>query len=404
MRLPTTIDRYPAKMVSHLAERLVKRYASGASALLDPFSGSGAVLVAASRAGIAAYGMDLNPIAGLFCRVKLRGFESRSAERLAARWIKAACVRQRITCPVDWDQKNYWFTPGTLRKLELLRSVWPRVVGDTDSRERDAVLLAYTLSIRLCSRADQRSPKPFISGIARETRAGRHFAPSRTMLAVLRSLSALYGVRRTRRSVFERRDVSDLTKRQRPRRLYSHVITSPPYINAQDYFRNFKLELYLLEGLLRYRVDQLIPRFIGTDRGPLTDGIPSVVLTANRRLVRGLVDLEARAPRSASVVHRYFHKMSAVCDVLKVSLRPGGRLVLVCGDNLIAGHRIRTWKCLEHLLRRRGFRLRDRFSDPIGDRMLPPKRSGHRGLIKEEVVSVFQLSDSRRIAARKRSR
>lgn len=33
----------------------------------------------------------------------------------------------------------------------------------------------------------------------------------------------------------------------------------------------------------------------------------------------------------------------------------------------------------------------DMFSDRIEDRMLPPKRCGHKGLIKEEVVCAFQL-------------
>ena len=52
--------------------------------------------------------------------------------------------------------------------------------------------------------------------------------------------------------------------------------------------------------------------------------------------------------------------------------------------------RLPTWQILGDMLESRGFKLVDRFSDKIHDRLLPPKRSGHKGLIKEEVVSAFE--------------
>ena len=82
MRLATRLDRYPGKMVSRLADQLVHRYAAEGVSVLDPFCGSGAILVAASRAGSRVSGIDLNPIAELFCRVKIGGFDSARARVL----------------------------------------------------------------------------------------------------------------------------------------------------------------------------------------------------------------------------------------------------------------------------------------------------------------------------------
>ena len=73
MRLATRLDRYPGKMVSRLADRLIRRYAAGADSVLDPFCGSGAIVVAADRAGLRVSGADLNPISELFYRVKVPG-------------------------------------------------------------------------------------------------------------------------------------------------------------------------------------------------------------------------------------------------------------------------------------------------------------------------------------------
>jgi len=150
-------------------------------------------------------------------------------------------------------------------------------------------------------------------------------------------------------------------------------------------------ELYLLENMLPFRVADLRDRFIGTERGNLLAAIPHTLLEGNCRVVPGLKTLAWRAPRLAEVVHRYFYDMGRAFDTIKDCLVPKGHFILVCGDNLIGGMRIRTWHVLKHMVEERGFRLFDLFSDRIKNRMLAPKRSGHKGLIKEEVVCAFEL-------------
>jgi hypothetical protein len=193
MRLPTRLDRYPAKMVSKLADRLIDRYALDARRIIDPFCGSGAVLVAARRKGIPVSGIDINPIAALFYRAKLQGFDAAIAHRQAIAWIKKArCTQDRLT--VDWEAKGYWFTPKVLDKFERLRFVG-RSMRLNESPEGLALLLCYSLAVRLCSRADQRSPKPFISKTAKQSRGGRHFDPFRVILRLFEEVSVLYGRR-----------------------------------------------------------------------------------------------------------------------------------------------------------------------------------------------------------------
>jgi hypothetical protein len=179
----------------------------------------------------------------------------------------------------------------------------------------------------------------------------------------------------------------------------SHVITSPPYINAQDYFRNFKLELYVLEGVLSFSVDRLRERFIGTERGELLGGLAPDLIVGHLKAVPELRRLTRSSPRLAAVVHRYLYDMGRAFDTISRCLDPNGVVVLVCGDNLVGGFRIRTWRVLQTMLEHKGFVLFDSFSDPIQNRMLAPKRLGHKGLIKEEVVCAFRLGKSARQAA-----
>lgn len=261
-----------------------------------------------------------------------------------------------------------------------------------ESEDGMAVLLSVALSVRLCSKADQRSPKPFISKRAIASRKGIHYDPYHTLLDILNGLTQLHG------SKIERADANvllgDITSdRSIPNRLgkHTHVITSPPYINAQDYFRNSKLELHILEGVLPFTVSGLRGRFIGTERGNLLTGIPAEILKENRLTLPSLSVLTSRSPRLAAVVHRYLYDMGRAFDIIKDCLEANASFVLVCGDNLIGGIRIPTWQLLRRMLEHRGFRLFDMFSDPIENRVLAPKRCGHKGLIKEEVVCAFRL-------------
>jgi len=392
VRLPTRLDRYPAKMVSRLADDLVSRYAGDATRVLDPFCGSGAVLTAAARAGIAVTGIDINPMGVLLSQTKLNGFDPAVATEMVDEIIdRAKSTHEPLM--IEWEAKDYWFTPKTVEKFERLRAGIANSDTKKNSKERTAVLLSLALSVRLCSRADQRSPKPFISATARSNRSARHFDPYLFLKSILAELSGLYGTETPFvRSKVVMANVVQGKLLKAKIGSHSHVITSPPYINAQDYFRNFKLELHVLDGLLPFKVAAIKENFVGTDRGNLTNVVSQEEIVEFRGLVRGMKGLEQRSPRLGSVVYRYLHDMGTVFDRINQWLEPKGRLVLVCGDNLVSGMRIRTWEVLQKMLETRGYAVVDTFRDQIRDRMLAPKRSGHKGLIKEEVVCCYERS------------
>jgi hypothetical protein len=387
-QLPSYLDRYPAKMVARLADVLVSRYVSAGSNLVDPFCGSGAILAAGKNRGVDVFGLDINPYAVLLSSVKLNGFEKSSAQDLCSSWV-AQAQRSKQKSPICWNDKGYWFTEATLDKYERLRYIGRKMNLD-GSREGRAALLAYSLSIRRCSRADQRSPKPFISKSARERRTGRHFDPLKETLDLLQKLGELYGQPSKKESKVVQADLASSKMRMSRKAKFSTVITSPPYINAQDYFRNSKLELHLLEGLLPFSTGDIKNQFIGTERGTLLAGITQGEQELYRSLLPQLIAMEKSHPRSAAVVYRYLHDMDTAFTQLKHSLVKDGTLVLVCGDNLVAGHAVSTWRLLNQLLTMRGFTLFDSFGDHIDRRALPPKRNGHKGLIKEEIISAFK--------------
>ena len=392
-RIPTYLDRYPGKMVSHLARNLLDRYlpvpsSSTSLSVFDPFCGSGSVIVTAAERRVRVSGVDISPYAALLTRVKLAGFEPHGACSLASQLVAEARSHRRAMS-MHWARKSYWFSAKVLRDIERLRAAAVRL-RLISSREGQAVLLALALSMRLCSRADQRSPKPFISRVARDTRIDADYDPFATVQVLVRQLGELYGGLRLGTPRVHAADICSATFQGLDIGIHSHIITSPPYINAQDYFRNSKFELYCLEDILPFQVSDIRDSFIGTERGALLRGVPSDFADECFQLVPGLDLVMAKSSRLGSVVQRYLFDMSRSFVNASRFLANGGMLVVVCGDNLVGGIRICTWSVLRSLLDSAGFALRDSFRDEIRNRSVPPIRKGHKGLIKEEVICAYQ--------------
>ena len=376
-------------MAGSLASRIARSYLTPEDVVLDPFCGSGATLEAAAEIANRVVGVDVNPYAILLASVKLGGFDRDRAAELLKRVTDRAREPQMASRPIAWERKLYWFTPATLRKLETLRhACWNERLSE--SQEGRAVLLALALSARPCSRADQRSPKPFISREAKRRRKGRHYDPISTMQEVLEELSKYHGVPSETDYYLHQRDIREPGGVGLDPIEASVVVTSPPYINAQDYFRNSMLELYLLEGLLPFSVDDLKPLFIGTERRVPSGLAVGEGAKRRRELIPNLKAIEAASPTHAAVVHAYFEGMRKAFDSILGMISLDGRVVLVCGDNLVCGRHLRTWRVLSAMLRDFGFELIECFGDEIKSRLLAPTRAGHRGLIKEEKVLVFQ--------------
>src|SRR5678816_1488483 len=73
---------YPARMHPDTAARLIEGLSRPRAVVLDPFSGSGSVLVEALRLGRAPIGVDVNPIAIELGWLKTRRWTSEELARL----------------------------------------------------------------------------------------------------------------------------------------------------------------------------------------------------------------------------------------------------------------------------------------------------------------------------------
>ncbi len=139
---------------------------------------------------------------------------------------------------------------------------------------------------------------------------------------------------------------------------YDLVVTSPPYLNGTNYFRNTKLELWYLgfvqhmNELRRYRSQAIAA------------GINNV--SANRRLSRrfesvekvaGQLDATDGDRRIPALVRHYFSDMFEVFEALRRMISKSSRIILDIGDSRFYGVHVPTDYLLEVVARDAGLRL-----------------------------------------------
>lgn len=397
-----SVDRYPAKMVPHLARFAIDGCTKKGDVILDPFCGCGTVPIESIITGRASVGVDVNPVAVFLARAKTAFYDPKILEAHCSHVIHEATLfaKAEMRTPL-W--LNYWFSPVTLSKLWALREAIYAMRNQMGRNYFEVLRGCLVVTVRRCSRADPRSPKPFISCRAREIRVGRHFDPfvelTRTVHRFVRAGKGLRGLvsgapQSCKLNIADSRNASNVIAQHS----VDAVVTSPPYLTAQDYFRSSKLELAVL-GMWRDDTRSTLgPSIIGSGRGRVPVGTPN----SFAKDLDGLEELRTRNARAAAVARLYIEDMSKVFGQLVRLLKPSGRCVFVVGDSTICGNRLPVHKWFIEIAMDHGFQLKDHVVDAIRDRRVPPKRLGHKGVIEQEHMLFFAVASKNALGRARR--
>jgi hypothetical protein len=394
---PHNLDRYPAKMIPQMARFLVHLISKKGQTILDPFCGSGSVLIEAREANRHAIGIDANPLAFFLATVKTTDYDPKVLRQQLIQ-ILSASSRKEYT-PFVFPNAEYWFAPAALKKLSRLRGAVYAQLSGLPKKYRVFWKAMLASIVRRCSRADLRGPKPFISKRAREMRVGRQFDP----IAIFAERAALWIEKcadwdsrveevgesglmgRVRVIEGDARIFSGLIRGSR----VDAVITSPPYLVAQDYYRASKLELFILGEKTHTGVYEWGKSLVGSDRGRIDrkNAAREVEFPKARRVQKKLLRFGFRP---ALVFARYICDMDRVIRQIAEVLRPGAPCALVSAHNSLAGVLVSTPDLMIEIMERSGFRLTHRYVDRIRSRWVPLKRNGHSNVIAEEHILVFR--------------
>lgn len=399
-RLTHLIHPYPAKLLPHIPHYLLRShyFSSVDSIILDPFCGSGTVLLEVLANRKQALGADSNPLARLISRVKIRQLDiarlDRATKSLFRNLNRDSVPRQPYPDVVNID---YWFAPSTKRQLSAIRE---RVAAVSDTGIREFFEVAFSCCVRNVSLADPRLSVPVRLRPDKYSRSTPH---GRRTLDTFRRLHDIDVVEcykeivaKNRRRLlatapFSQTDPSILTDSRALGLADSSIdgiISSPPYVSAQKYIRASSLSLGWLGLAQTSDLRRLEDANIGREHHRSADYQSNTIVPMVAHDV--LQRIASKNPLRAHIAATYLVEMAdAIREMLRV-LRPAAHAVLVVGNNTVAGEHFNTAGYIAGIVERLGATLLLVLDDCIRGRGLLTSRHDTAGLITHESVLIFR--------------
>jgi hypothetical protein len=299
---------YPARLHAVTARRLVERLSPRGGLVLDPFCGSGTVLVEARLAGRRAAGIDANPLAVELTWLKTRGSteEERTALEQSTRIVveHADDRRQRKAGATHryGREDAELFEPHVLMELDGLQAGLGKVRHDFARRALRLVLSAILVKVsrRTGDTSQATAPRRLSAGYT--TKLFRRKSEELTRL--LAEFAALIPRHSGPPPNVRWGDARKLDGVDRSS--VDLVLTSPPYPGNYDYLAHHAMRL----------------RWLGLDAEPFA----AIELGARRHLAK-LPEPAARA--------RWASELGDAMAASARALRREGKLVLIIADTVI---------------------------------------------------------------------
>ena len=243
------IHWYPAKMFHRIPQAILSSLSPQSQlVILDPFCGSGTVLLEGILRGHDVLGIDVNPVARLISRVKTNPIDHRHLRRHVA-----AILRRARASPITVTKNatlDFWFKP---RIRAVLHNIFHSISKIDHPGCREFFEITFSSVIRQTSLADPRIPPPVKLRAERSETANRKYRNdlerasnlrvpdvyelfSGAVEANLYRMKELSGTRDLGRATILPNDV-EAAKTGLPCASVDLVMTSPPYCGCSRNMR-----------------------------------------------------------------------------------------------------------------------------------------------------------------------
>lgn len=141
---------YPARLMPQVARKAIDLYSEPGDTVLDPFCGSGTVLVEARANARNAVGADLNPLAVLIAKVKATPLDTTRLHEHARYLLRAVEHTSRRGISVS-ESLGYWFKASVVQDLERIWRVIESNYPDLGDPYGDFFRVVFSATLRQVS-------------------------------------------------------------------------------------------------------------------------------------------------------------------------------------------------------------------------------------------------------------
>lgn len=336
-RIPSTtyatfgLYRYPAKFIPQVVAYTIETYGAPGKSVIDPFAGSGTTGLVARLYGMDYELWDLNPLLGILHSIAIM-----PVERVDISQVVRGAIHSEHSWLPRWSNLYYWY-PEEI--IPLLARVWGYYHHHSDGYLRKLLTVPLLKTTRAFSFNDpqrqklSRSPKA-VSRVAKllEGDWEQRFVQmlQDELIAVLQKLHEYHRLmsvpQEVKSTVLSGVDSLETAMRCHPSRCqWDMLITSPPYLQAQEYIRCSKMDLFWLG----YSEDHI--RKLSKQELPYKQVEPIPVLSETYERYRQSIE-EAHLRQ---MYERYFYAVLGTLDHLAPCITE--RLCLFVGPATIRG-------------------------------------------------------------------
>lgn len=420
------IHSYPGRLFPYIPIFFLStnKFCPANGKVLDPFSGSGTVLLESIVNPYFkrdAYGVEINPLGRLISKVKTTPIDPKELDRKVNYLYKLiGKTRQnnklKVSIP-EFKNIDLWFSKSSKNGLGRIKACI-ELLEDNDCK--DFLWVCFTKLVRNVSRADPNIPPPVLLKVEKYENSYRY---ERLKALVKRNenpnideifkgiitensdrVKHLWEIkelkekqvkaeivwndsRNIKRGRYTFKGIIDKRNARGIRDSISMIITSPPYLSAQKYVRSTKLELLWLGIASENELNELNKQTIGTEGVSLKNEKQEIGIAIIDNL---LTKLGKISKERMLITYEYFMNMRQVFTQCYDVLKSNGFMVLVIGNNAVSNLTVNTAHLLTELAKKSGFRVVIVLRDEIKCRGMITKRHDTGGLIKDEFIIVLK--------------
>lgn len=414
---------YPARMIPQIASRLISDYSEKKDLVLDPFCGSGTVLVESMLKNRNSIGNEINPLAILLAKVKTTPLDEVIIKKLSRNVLletteKIVGYRNRgrkgFTSIEQWTDKGntkrdfegsldipkaanlkLWFKENVIDELAIVR----KIILDIDCKREyeDFFRICLSFTAMKTSNADFESHQSHPSRYKPE----KLETLSPDVLSIFRekvndSMKRIISFsREASRNEVKCHVISGDTRRLdlsgiEPNKV-DLIVTSPPYGEEQNtigYHRWARIMSYWL-GFSNEEMSKSEKLTLGALSNTEAN-IPSKTGQYFVELVKHKATRKNGKSRAASLANFFKDYNESIIQMAKWT-KPGAIIAIVVGNRLVAGHRVAMDKVTVELASESNLRQLKTFYRDIPNTIMPKRIPEGETIAKESIIILEKM-------------
>ncbi len=369
--------------------------------IYEPFAGTGTTIIAADNLGLSTVYSEVNPLLQFLIKTKIKVLRAKKTERKklhkALKEIETNILQVLDNFKEDKKLKesyktifsdSKYFPNSNLNQILKFRSYLDIVKLENEllAEVLTVAILSCLLPVSYLKKAGDvrfKTPKEIAKGI----KTLKDILPQKISEIAEDVNNLEYSLRNNHEQILSNAKnigrVNDLK--------IGAIITSPPYLNGTNYFRNTKVELWFLRYLqfendLRFFRDQALTSGINDVKKKSANKNGLDISSKSELLKSTLVELNKNAydSRIPIMAKSYFEEMYQIFDDVKIHLEPNAKIIIDLGDSIFCGVHINTDEILIELLIRLGYVL-------IDNKVLRKRRSRNKEILTQNLL-IFETA------------